>query len=66
MEGKQMSQVEKKTKKLWDKGYRLNMEIEKFTAGNDPVLDQKLIQYDCIASIAHVEMLGITNHYKKR
>ena len=58
MEGKQMSQVEKKTKKLWDKGSRLNMEIEKFTAGNDPVLDQKLIQYDCIASIAHVEMLG--------
>ena len=44
--------------KLWEKGYRLNREIESFTVGNDNILDQKLVKYDCIASMAHAEMLG--------
>lgn len=43
--------------KLWDKGYRLNGEIEKFTVGNDCLLDQKLVPFDCKASIAHAKML---------
>lgn len=50
--------------KLWDKGYDLNTEIEKFTVGEDYVLDQRLISYDCTASIAHAQMLhkiGILN-----
>ncbi|MFH1853206.1 MAG: lyase family protein, partial [Candidatus Neomarinimicrobiota bacterium] len=45
-------------KKLWDKGYDLNQQIESFTVGNDPDLDLVLIPYDCRASIAHTKMLG--------
>ncbi len=44
--------------KLWDKGYPLNKKIEDFTIGTDYQLDLKLVQYDCLASIAHVKMLG--------
>lgn len=43
--------------KLWDKGYSVNKEIEKFTVGNDYILDKRLVKYDCIASIAHANML---------
>ena len=34
-----------------------NKKIEKFTVGNDYLLDKKLLKYDCIASIAHSKML---------
>ncbi|HDL19636.1 MAG TPA: argininosuccinate lyase [Bacteroidetes bacterium] len=44
--------------KLWQKEYDLNAQIENFTVGNDPLLDQKLVKYDCLASIAHAQMLG--------
>lgn len=44
--------------KLWQKENKLNKEVEKFTVGDDYILDKKLIYYDCIASIAHAEMLG--------
>jgi len=50
--------------KLWDKGLHLNKQIEKFTIGNDYLLDQKLLKYDCLGSIAHAKMLnkiGILN-----
>jgi len=43
--------------KLWQKNYKLNEEIEKFTVGNDYLLDQKLVPFDCKASIAHAKML---------
>ncbi len=43
--------------KLWEKKYQLNKQIEMFTVGNDYLLDQKLIKYDCLGSIAHVKML---------
>ena len=46
-----------KMAKLWHKNYNLNKEIEKFTVGNDFLLDYKLIKFDCIASIAHAKML---------
>ncbi len=49
--------------KLWNK-YKLNGEIENFTVGEDYILDQKLVEYDCIGSIAHAKMLakiGILN-----
>jgi argininosuccinate lyase len=49
--------------KLWqDKN--LNKEIERYTVGEDYILDNKLLKYDCIASIAHSKMLkkiGIMN-----
>ena len=44
--------------KLWKKNYELNKDVEKFTVGNDYMLDKKLVKYDCEASIAHVQMLG--------
>ncbi len=50
--------------KLWQKNYKLNEEIEKFTVGNDYLLDKNLIKYDIYGSIAHAIMLskiGILN-----
>ncbi len=44
--------------KLWEKGIKLNQQIEDFTVGDDYILDQKLVKYDCLASIAHAKMLG--------
>ena len=44
--------------KLWQKNSRLDPRIETFTVGDDPKLDLKLVQYDCLASIAHARMLG--------
>jgi len=44
--------------KLWEKGTKLNQQIEYFTVGDDYILDQKLVKYDCLASIAHARMLG--------
>lgn len=48
--------------KLWGEG--LDKQIEEFTVGNDYLLDQRLVKYDCRASIAHAKMLnkiGILN-----
>jgi argininosuccinate lyase len=44
--------------KLWDKGYAIEKEIEKFTVGDDYLIDQNLVPYDCKTSIAHAEMLA--------
>jgi argininosuccinate lyase len=43
--------------KLWQKGYNLNKQIEDFTVGDDFLLDEVLVKYDCIASKAHAAML---------
>jgi len=43
--------------KLWQKNYDVDKEIEKFTVGNDFLLDNALVKYDCMASIAHAKML---------
>jgi len=43
--------------KLWDKGYDLDKQIEAFTVGNDFIIDQELVSYDCIASKVHAEVL---------
>lgn len=44
--------------KLWEKDYQLHKRIQDFIVGEDFILDQKLLKYDCIASIAHVKMLA--------
>jgi len=44
--------------KLWEKGQNVNDQVIGFTVGDDYLLDQHLIKYDCIASIAHAKMLG--------
>jgi len=43
---------------LWKKKREPNPDILRFTSGEDPILDQRLIPYDCKASIAHAKMLG--------
>jgi argininosuccinate lyase len=44
--------------KLWQKDFAgIDKKIEKFTVGNDFVLDQSLVIYDCISSLAHATML---------
>ena len=43
--------------KLWDKGYQLDREVERFTVGEDYVLDEALIEADVLGSIAHARML---------
>ncbi|MBN1270969.1 MAG: argininosuccinate lyase [Candidatus Aminicenantes bacterium] len=49
--------MEKYTMKLWYEDKKLDPGIEKFTVGGDTVLDQKLLKYDCKASIIHARML---------
>lgn len=47
--------------KLWDKGYSINNIVEKFMTGDDPKIDLRIAKYDCIASIAHANMLKSIN-----
>jgi len=44
--------------KLWQKKTVLDPRIERFTVGDDPLLDRKLVRFDCEASMAHARMLG--------
>ena len=44
--------------RLWDKGAPLDSRVLAYTAGDDYVLDNRLVEYDVRASIAHAEMLG--------
>lgn len=43
--------------KLWDKGFDTDALIEKFTIGNDALLDEKLAKYDITGTMAHIRML---------
>ena len=43
--------------KIWDKGLEVDKRVEEFTVGNDFLIDMKLINYDCKASIIHAKML---------
>jgi len=52
--------------KLWQKNYNLNKEIEKFTVGNDYLLDKNLVKYDVYGSIAHAAMLNKVNIMDKK
>src|ERR1700694_2980952 len=45
--------------RLWDKGTPLDARVLSFTAGDDYVLDNRLVRYDLQASIAHAEMLAV-------
>ncbi len=44
--------------RLWDKGTPLDARVLGFTAGDDYVLDNRLVRYDIQASIAHADMLA--------
>jgi argininosuccinate lyase len=43
--------------RLWDKGEPLDDRVLRYTAGEDHLLDARLVPYDVRASIAHAEML---------
>ncbi len=45
-------------KRLWDKDEPLDQRVLRYTAGEDYLLDGRLVPYDVRASIAHAEMLG--------
>ena len=44
--------------KLWGKGYELEPEIERFTVGEDYLLDRDLVRADVVGSAAHATMLA--------
>ena len=46
--------------RLWDKGLPLDERVLRYTAGEDHVLDARLVGYDVRGSIAHAEMLAKT------
>lgn len=43
--------------KLWDKGYKIDNAIERFTVGKDKELDLLLATHDILGTMAHVTML---------
>ena len=43
--------------RLWDKGDPLDDRVLRYTAGEDHLLDARLVPYDVRGSIAHAEML---------
>jgi argininosuccinate lyase len=44
--------------RLWDKGLPLDERVLRYTAGEDHLLDARLVPYDVRGSIAHAEMLA--------
>jgi argininosuccinate lyase len=44
--------------RLWDKGAPLDSRVLRYTAGEDHLLDNRLVAYDVRASIAHARMLS--------
>lgn len=44
-------------KRLWEKGEGVHPEVLRFTVGNDPMLDTRIVRWDAIASAAHAKML---------
>jgi argininosuccinate lyase len=44
--------------RLWDKGLPLSERVLRYTAGEDHLLDARLVPYDIRGSIAHAEMLA--------
>ena len=46
--------------RLWEKGLPLDERVLRYTAGEDHLLDARLVPYDVRGSIAHAEMLAAT------
>lgn len=47
--------------KLWQKDKAALAEVEKFTIGQDPVMDMHLAKFDVLGSLAHSQMLASIN-----
>lgn len=43
--------------KLWDKGFQVDDKIDRFTVGQDRILDLQLAPYDIQGTMAHITML---------
>ena len=43
---------------LWNKGTSATEIVEKFTVGNDKILELRLAKYDVLGSKAHIAMLA--------
>ena len=52
--------------RLWDKGEKLDETVLRYTAGEDHLLDRRLVAYDVKASIAHAEMLHAADYLTDR
>ena len=52
--------------RLWDKGEKLDETVLRYTAGEDHLLDARLVAYDVKASIAHAEMLHAADYLTDR
>jgi len=46
--------------RLWDKGLPLDQRVLRYTAGEDHLLDARLVHYDVQGSTAHAQMLAAT------
>lgn len=44
--------------KLWDKGFKVDEKIDRFTVGHDREMDLYLAEYDIIGTMAHITMLS--------
>ncbi len=51
--------------RLWEKGLPLAERVLRYTAGEDHLLDARLVEYDVRGSIAHAEMLAATGLISK-
>ena len=47
--------------KIWDKGFEIDKQIERFTVGNDRILDALMAKFDVLGSLAHIKMLNQVN-----
>jgi len=47
--------------RLWEKGLPLDAAMHRFSVGDDPELDKRLLPFDALGSAAHARMLAHTN-----
>ena len=52
--------------RLWEKGLPLDQRVLRYTAGEDHLLDARLVSYDVRGSIAHAEMLAAQGLIEKQ
>lgn len=52
--------------RLWDKGGTIDKQIEDFVVGDDYLLDQRLVKWDCFGSLAYVKSLKRINILTER
>ncbi len=55
--------------KLWQKGYSVNEQVERYEAAQNSLLDTRLIRHDAWGSLAHVAMLqhiGVLDEHEHR